>query len=153
MFKALEHSSSSFDLPIIQRFGWVRQVILINQLYLCTYAYSGVLRTLSAPTLHNKTNRCPFNFMQEFWENYRMFSFRKIGKSTQTWDGFCFGFNHVLSRFYLRERISNPLVLHEVLGRINKWVLNKNIYTKQYLCLFFGVFSFITLIQNKIMRL
>ena len=44
----------------------------INQLYLCTHAYSGVLLTLSAPTLHNKTNSCRFNFMQEFWENYRL---------------------------------------------------------------------------------
>ena len=25
------------------------------------------------------------------------------------WDGFYFGFNHVLSRFYLREQILNPV--------------------------------------------
>ena len=37
------------------------------------------------------------------------FRFWYIGKCTQTWDGFCFGFNHVLSRFYPRERIPNPV--------------------------------------------
>ena len=82
----------------------------INQFYLCTHAYSGVLLTLSAPTLHNKTNSYRFNFMQEVWEIIDWtFSFRKIGKCTQIRDGFCFGFNHVLSRFYLRERIHNPV--------------------------------------------
>ena len=35
--------------------------------------------------------------------------FRKIRRRTPIWDGFCFGFNHVLSRFYLRERIHNPV--------------------------------------------
>ena len=71
----LPTSSSSFDLPIIQLFGWVRQVLYwINQFYLCTHAYFGVLLTLTVPTLHNKTitNSCSFNFMQEFWENYRL---------------------------------------------------------------------------------
>ena len=38
-----------------------------------------------------------------------MFSFRKIGKCALIWDGFCFGFDHVLSRFYLRERIHIPV--------------------------------------------
>ena len=69
----LPTSSSSFDLPIILFFGWVRQVLYwINQFYQCTHTYSGVLLTLSAPTLHNKTNSCHFNFVQEFWENYRL---------------------------------------------------------------------------------
>ena len=69
----LPTSSSSFDLSIIQRFGWVRQVSYwINQFYLCMHTYSGVLLTLSVPTLHNKINSCCFNFMQEFWENYRL---------------------------------------------------------------------------------
>ena len=69
----LPTSSSSFDLSIIQLFGWVRQVLYwINQFYLCTHAYSGILLTLSAPTLHRKTNSCRFNFMREFWENYRL---------------------------------------------------------------------------------
>ena len=63
----------SFDLSIIQCFGWVRQVSYwINQFYLCTHTYSGVLLTLSVPTLHNKINSCCFNFVQEFWENYRL---------------------------------------------------------------------------------
>ena len=89
-------SSSSFDLPIIQRFGWVRQVSYwINQFYPCTHAHSGVLLTLSAPTLHKKID----------WA----FSFGKTGKCTQTWNGFCFELNHVLSRFYFRERIPNPV--------------------------------------------
>ena len=35
--------------------------------------------------------------------------FRKIRRCTLIWYGFCFGFNHVLSRFYLRERIHNPV--------------------------------------------
>ena len=35
--------------------------------------------------------------------------FRKIKRCTLIWYGFCFGFNHVLSRFYLRERIHNPV--------------------------------------------
>ena len=26
----------------------------------------------SSPTLHSKTNSCRFNFMREFWENYRL---------------------------------------------------------------------------------
>ena len=69
----LSASSSSFDLPIIQRFRWVRQVSYwINQFYLCMHAYFGVLLTLSAPKLHNKIKSCCFNFMQEFWENYRL---------------------------------------------------------------------------------
>ena len=64
---------NSFDLSITPRFGWVRQVSYwINQFYLCTHAYSGVLLTLSAPTLHNKMSSCNFNFMQEFWENYKL---------------------------------------------------------------------------------
>ena len=37
-------------------------------------------------------------------------AFRKIGKCTPIRDGFCFGFNHVLSRFYSRERIHNPVL-------------------------------------------
>ena len=66
-------SSSSFDLPIIQLFGWVRKVLFwINQFYLCTHAYSGILLTLSAPMVHRKTNSCRFNFIREFWENYRL---------------------------------------------------------------------------------
>ena len=70
----LPTSSSSFDLPIIQLLGWVRQVLYwINQFYLCTHAYSGILLTLSMPTLHRKTNSCRFYFMREFWENYRLF--------------------------------------------------------------------------------
>ena len=35
--------------------------------------------------------------------------FRKIRRCTLIWYGFCFGFNHVLSRFYLCERIHNPV--------------------------------------------
>ena len=69
----LPTSSNSFDLSIIPRFGWVRQVSYwINQFYLCTHAYSRVLLTLSAPTLYNKMNSCNFNFMQKFWENYKL---------------------------------------------------------------------------------
>ena len=65
------------QVPLICRssnlFGWVRQVLYwMNQFYLCTHAYSGILLTLSAPTLHRKTNSCRFNFMREFWENYRL---------------------------------------------------------------------------------
>ena len=45
--------------------------LTINQFSLCTHAYSGVLLTLSALMLYNKTNSCRFNFMQEFWKNYR----------------------------------------------------------------------------------
>ena len=88
-------SSSSFDLPNIQRFGWVRQVSYwINQFYLRTHIleFHWLFLHPRSITIKDLT-----------------FSFRKIGKCTQTWDGFCFGLNHVLGRFYLRERTPNPV--------------------------------------------
>ena len=58
-------------------------------------------------------------------------AFRKIRRCTPIWYGFCFGFNHVLSRFYLRERIHNPVsVLRCAFNGVLLWnwqVLNINI--------------------------
>ena len=57
--------------------------------------------------------------------------FRKIRRCTPIWDGFCFGFNHVLSRFYLRERIHNPVSFSRcAFNNVLLWnwrILNKNI--------------------------
>ena len=69
---------------------------------------------------------------------------------TQIRDGFCFGFNHVQDRFYLGERIHNPVSVTPSSWKDKQvgfeWKnLRNNIY----------VYSFafaMTLIQNKIMR-
>ena len=57
--------------------------------------------------------------------------FRKNRRSTPIWDGFCFGFNHVLSRFYLRERIHDPVsVSRWAFNSVLLWnwrILNKNV--------------------------
>ena len=47
----------SFSLPEWQA---------VKMIFFATCAYSGILLTLSAPTLHRKTNSCRFNFMREF---------------------------------------------------------------------------------------
>ena len=101
----LPTSSSSFNLPIIQRFGWARQVSYwINQFYLCTPHILEFCWLFLRPS--SITKQICRNFEKIIdWT----FSCRKIGQCTQTWDGFCFRFNHVLSRFYLRERIPNQV--------------------------------------------
>ena len=104
----LPTSSSSFDLPIIQLFGWVRQVSYwINQ-FICarTHTLEFCWLFLRPRSITKQIAAASISFMQELWGT---FSFTKIGKCTQIRDGFCFGFNHVLSRFYLRERIRNPV--------------------------------------------
>lgn len=57
--------------------------------------------------------------------------FRKIRRCTPIWDGFCFGFNHVLSQFDLREWIHEPVsVLRCAFNSVLLWnwrILNKNI--------------------------
>ena len=58
-------------------------------------------------------------------------TFRKIRRCTPIWYGFCFGFNHVFSWFYLPERIHDPVsVLRWAFNSVLLWnwrILNKNI--------------------------
>ena len=78
-------------------------------------------------------------------------SFRKIGKCTQVRDGFCFGFNHILSRFYWSERIHNPVSVTQ-----SSWKEKQMGFEWKYLRNNVYAYSFVfamTLIQNKIMRL
>ena len=65
---------SSHELDASDKFGY-----RINQFYLCRHAYSVVLpiRYISCRNFEKITD----------WT----FSFRKIGKYTRIWDGFCFG--------------------------------------------------------------
>ena len=94
------------QVPLISRsvqlFGWVRQVLYwINQFYLCTHAYSGILLTRSAPTLHRKTNRV-FSltwpaYMQIYWNKRKRLHKKRVQLpedwfGTPTWPPFhCFG--------------------------------------------------------------
>ena len=58
-------------------------------------------------------------------------AFRKIRRCTPIWYGFCFGFNHVFSWFYLHEWIHDPVsVLRCAFNSVLLWnwqILNKNI--------------------------
>ena len=98
----LPASSSSFDLPIIQLFGWVRQVLYwINQFYLCMHAYSGVLLTLS---LSPRSITKQIAAASISCRNFEKIIWKMHPDSRLFWIS-----NHVLSRFYLRERIQNPV--------------------------------------------
>ena len=58
-------------------------------------------------------------------------AFRKIRRCTLIWYGFCFGFNHVFSWFYLHEWIHDPVsVLRCAFNSVLLWnwrILNENI--------------------------
>ena len=57
--------------------------------------------------------------------------FRKIKRCNLIWDGFCFWFNHVLSRFYLSEGIHDPVSVSRcAFNSVFLWnwqILNKRI--------------------------
>ena len=63
-------------------------------------------------------------------------------------DAFCVEFCHVLSRFFLRERILDPVSVTRIAFKDQQ--LKRKIYQKLSLSLLFCIFSFITLAQNTI---
>ena len=138
----LPTSSKSFDLLFIPPFGWVRQVSCwINQFYLCMHMYCILTHTPQQnrwlPLRFHATSISCSDFekiIDSMFSKLRQSAshvFRKIRRCTLIWYGFCFGFNHVLSRFYLRERIHDPVsVSRWAFNSVLLWnwrILNKNV--------------------------
>ena len=125
--------------PLIYRsshiiFGWVRLVscwiISFTCAHMCVYSNPHSITKQMAATSFSRSD---FEIDLMFSKPQRSASpvFRKIRRCTPIWDGFCFGFNHVLSRFYSRERIHNPVSFSRgAFNNVLLWnwrILNKNI--------------------------
>ena len=127
-------SLKSFDLPII----WMSQTS-----FMLDKSVLPVLTCVLYSTLHSITKQMAATSISHndfekivdlmFSKPRRSAShvFRKIRRCTLIWYGFCFGFNHVFSWFYLPEQIHDPVsVLQCAFNSVLLWnwrILNKNI--------------------------
>ena len=76
---------------------------------------------------------------------------RKIGKCARSeTDDFSVNFCHVLSLFYLWERIHDPVSVTWIAFNGKLMSFRIKIFKKQFVCLLFSVGSFMTLVENMI---